>query len=99
MNGGTKVTDINEQWVAAKADLDDAIAAAIKAGGWEVARRQKAGTGSVYLDLTRNDETITVRIADHGGAHWRPTDVELIYAWPGSHTANHNERELAKISG
>lgn len=91
--------DINDQWVAAKADLNDAIAAAIKAGGWEVTRRQRAGTGTVYLDLTRNGETITVRIADHGGAHWRPTDVELIYAWPDSHMAKRNTRELAKIGG
>lgn len=87
------------QWTAAKAATDAQLTAAIEAGGWAITRRQKATTGSVYLDLTRNGQTITVRVADHGGAHWRPTTIEIIYGWPGTWADAHNAREIAKISG
>jgi hypothetical protein len=84
-------------YASAKAAIDAAMVRAIDNGGWKVSRRQRATTGTLYLDLTRAGTTLTVRVGDHGGAHWRPTDLDIHYGWPGTWTDEHNARELAKL--
>ena len=55
---------------------DEAIRVAI-AAGWSIASADTRRSGSWYYTLTRGDETLNLRIADHGTAYCSE-DVSLV---------------------